>query len=250
VFVDAYAHCGREKYLPVEALDAVMSAADVSCAVLCQHLGQFDNSYIASLVEGQPGRFAGVALIDHESRHWDEQLDGVTARGFRGLRITGSALLANSPLAESAASAGLALVIYAPEGVGPLVAHLLELATAHPQVSIIVSHLGNPTVAGDQLRRGEEVLVLAEVPNVYVLLSGLGMFCPFPYKQLDTLIASVVETFGADRVMWGSNYPVGGEDVADYRRDLDLVQAGIRWGIDRSAAEAICETTARRVWFG
>ena len=72
--VDAYAHCGRDKYLPVEVLDGVMVGADVSAAVLCQHLGQFDNAYLAGIVASEPGRFAGVALVDHEAATWRDDL--------------------------------------------------------------------------------------------------------------------------------------------------------------------------------
>jgi L-fuconolactonase len=246
--VDAYAHCGREKYLPVESLEAVMDAADVSCAVLCQHLGQFDNSYIAAQLERRPERFAGVALVDHTRTDLRDQVAGIAAQGFRGLRLTASALGESPELAGLAASHGLVQLIYAPEGVGPIVTSLLERAREQPQVPIIVSHLGNPTVT-DRGTRSDEVLLLADAPNVFVQLSGLGMFCPFPYTQLDGLITRVIDAFGPDRVIWGSNYPVCGEGVADYRRDLDLMATG-RWGIDRASANAMRDTTARRIWFG
>ncbi len=180
--VDGYAHCGQEKYLPVESLEAVMRASSVERAVLCQHLGQYDNSYLASLVESQPDRFAGIALIDHRASSWEEELATVVATGFRGLRITSEALREEAELAPAAAAAGLIPVIYAPEGIRDLVSQLGETAAARPQVPIIVSHLGNPLVDRDRLQHGEELLDLASEPNILVLLSGLHMFCGFPVR--------------------------------------------------------------------
>ena len=75
------------------------------------------------------------------------------------------------------------------------------------------------------------------------------MFCVFPYRALADLIERVLSTFGPDRVMWGSNFPVCGDRPADYRRELDLLLEGRAWGVDPAAATAISETTARRLWF-
>ena len=226
-----------------------MNSAGVECAVLCQHLGQFDNSYIASLLESRPGRFAGVALVDHGADRWEESLTEVVRLGFRGLRITSDALRERPALAHGAASAGLTQVLYAPEGVGAIAEPLRALVSAHPQVAFVVSHLGSPAVEDGVMRSGNEILSLADLPNVDVLLSGLAMFCPFPYGPLDRLVTEVVEAFGPDGVMWGSNFPVGGDAAPDYLRELHLVLSGERWGIDADAADAISDTTARRLWF-
>jgi L-fuconolactonase len=249
VTVDAYAHCGREKYLPVEALEAVMSEGGVECAVLCQHLGQFDNSYIASLLESRPGRFAGVALVDHRADRWGESVAEVGRLGFRGLRITSDALRERPMLPHAAASAGLTLVVYAPEGVGAIAESLRALALAHPRAAFVISHLGNPMVEDGVLRYGDELVDLADLPNVKVLVSGLAMFCPFPYTPLDHLVTEVVEAFGPERVMWGSNFPVCGAAVVDYLRELYLVRSAERWEISAEAAAAMSDTTARRLWF-
>ena len=58
--IDSYLHCGLSKYLPVEDVEATMDAAGVSRAVMVQHLGEYDNGYIAGLVEARPDRFAEI----------------------------------------------------------------------------------------------------------------------------------------------------------------------------------------------
>jgi predicted TIM-barrel fold metal-dependent hydrolase len=74
------------------------------------------------------------------------------------------------------------------------------------------------------------------------------MFCEFPYAALEDLIRRALQAFGPERIMWGSNFPVCGEDPAEYRRGADLVQEH-HWGLDSRAAELITDTTARRLWF-
>jgi L-fuconolactonase len=250
VTVDAYAHCGRDKYLPVEALDAVMSASRVDAAVLCQHLGQFDNGYIAGLVRERPERFAGVALIDHLGPCPTGAVATVVEHGLRGVRITSDALREEPSLATAVADAGLVIVVYAPDGVGPVIPALASLATAYPATRIVVSHLGNPRVEHGRLASGETLLALAPYANVRVALSGLEMFCSFPYEPLAELIASVIDAFGPERMMWGSNYPVCGPGGLDYVRELELLRRPGQWGLSRAAAESIADTTARKVWFG
>jgi predicted TIM-barrel fold metal-dependent hydrolase len=50
---------------------------------------------------------------------------------------------------------------------------------------------------------------LADIPGVMCKLSGFGMFDPaWTPLNLKPLIMTVLEIFGADRVMWGSNFPV------------------------------------------
>jgi L-fuconolactonase len=249
VTVDAYAHCGLDKYLPIEALEAVMRAGNVDRVVLCQHLGQYDNAYIAELLQRDPSRYAGVALIDHASDTWLKEANSLVAAGFRGLRVTSAALLENARFGPAAASIGLVLLVYAPEGVSSLARRLLGLSRDCPDVPIVISHLGNPAVDGSRLEQGHDVLLLADAPNVHVVLSGMEMFCSFPYTCLDELIEGIVKAFGKERVMWGSNFPVCGEDVGAYTRGLDLVRRERRWGLDSVDAEAIVETTASRVWF-
>jgi hypothetical protein len=66
MIIDAYAHCGISKYLPLPDVLAVMEKADVQRTVLCQHLGEYDNRYLAGVVTQHRDRFAAVCLVDLE----------------------------------------------------------------------------------------------------------------------------------------------------------------------------------------
>src|SRR5580693_5108485 len=106
--VDAYAHCGLSKYEPIEKVRAVMAAGGVSRAVLVQHLGEFDNSYIGSVVASEPEHFAGVLLVNHRADPVADTLAKWVASGhFQGLRLTAEALVANPELFALAGNLGL-----------------------------------------------------------------------------------------------------------------------------------------------
>lgn len=247
--IDAYTHCGTSKFLPIEDVRARMDGAGVERAVLCQHLGEYDNSYLESVVRAEPDRFTAVALVDHADDGWREQLADVAGSGaFRGLRIVDDVLAASPALGEDAASLGLVIVVYAPSGIARALPAIRRLLAACPSATVAITHLGNPRLEDGTVAPGLELLELASEPGVVVTLSGLSMFCDYPYDELCGFVAATVDAFGPDRVLWGSNFPVGGEDQASYGRDLDLVVSG-RWGLDASAVKLITEDNARRIWF-
>lgn len=247
--LDAYAHCGISRFLPVEALRAVMDGARVGGAVLCQHLGEYDNTYLESVVRAEPDRFVAVALVDSSRADWRNELQAVAESGaFRGVRIVADVLVESPDLAEEAAALGLVIVVYAPNGIAPAVAPIRRLSAAYPDATIEITHLGNPRLEDAGLVRGPELLELARESGVVVTLSALPMFCDYPHCELDELIVAIVDAFGPERVMWGSNFPVAGAGQSSYSRELDLIRSG-RWGLDRSAVELVTEVNTRRIWF-
>lgn len=247
--LDAYTHCGISKYLPVGKLRAVMDGAGIGRAVLCQHLGEYDNTYLESVVRAEPDRFVAVALVDSTRADWRSELQSIAESGaFRGVRIVDDVLAENPDLAEEAAALGLVIVVHAPSGIGRAVAPIRRLSAAYPNATIEVTHLGNPRLEDGSLASGLELLELAHEPGVVVTLSGLPMFCDYPYSELDELIVATFDAFGPDRVLWGSNFPVAGGDQPSYGRELDLIRSG-RWGLDPAAAELVTEVNARRIWF-
>ena len=247
--IDAYAHCGTGKFLPVEDVRLRMDGARITRAVLCQHLGEYDNSYLESVVRAEPDRFTAVALVDGKGDGWRQALAVVGASGaFRGLRIVDDMLAENPALGEEAASLGLVIVVYAPAGIVRALPPIRRLLAACPAATVEITHLGNPRLERGSVVSGLELLELASEPGVVVTLSGLSMFCEYPHGELGGFIAATIDAFGPERVLWGSNFPVGGADEASYKRDLDLILSGA-WGLEASAVELITEDNARRIWF-
>jgi L-fuconolactonase len=114
---------------------------------------------------------------------------------------------------------------------------LVTLAQAHPEVTIVLNHLGGPMGIGPYRYRRDEVLAawmdgmrqVAECPNVVVKLGGLGMLSSGTEwsKSVDRPDSSqiathwgpqirwCIETFGPDRCMFESNFP-GDRHVFSY----------------------------------
>jgi predicted TIM-barrel fold metal-dependent hydrolase len=72
------------------------------------------------------------------------------------------------------------------------------------------------------------------------------MFCTYPYAQLRQLVSEVIRRFGADRVMWGSNFPVCGDEDA-YIRELQLIST--EWASNYDQMQKILGRTANDLWF-
>jgi predicted TIM-barrel fold metal-dependent hydrolase len=112
----------------------------------------------------------------------------------------------------------------------PQLDELLSLTDAFPEVPIVVDHAGGPIGVGSYRNRRTEVFSawkssmtkLAERPNVYVKLGGLGMkVCGFDFANRDMpatsaeiavawrpYIETCIELFGTSRSMFESNFPV------------------------------------------
>jgi predicted TIM-barrel fold metal-dependent hydrolase len=90
-------------------------------------------------------------------------------------------------------------------------AKLVDLANAHPDVSICVDHCALPEKRdADYFQMWRKAIGdMANAPNITMKISGLGM-CDNRWT-LDSLrpwILSCIEIFGTSRVVFGGNWPV------------------------------------------
>jgi predicted TIM-barrel fold metal-dependent hydrolase len=76
------------------------------------------------------------------------------------------------------------------------------------------------------LRHHAAVAEFAAFEQVLVKVSGVVEVSrePFPFRDVHELLAEALERFGADRLMWGSNYPVVLE-TCDYASSLTYLEA-------------------------
>ena len=93
----------------------------------------------------------------------------------------------------------------------PQVAAVAETLAEAPGTRVALCHCGSPwdqTDAGlESWRQGIELL--ASLPQVYCKVSGLGMFDhDWTTDSIRPIVETCIETFGASRTMFGSNFPV------------------------------------------
>jgi predicted TIM-barrel fold metal-dependent hydrolase len=86
-----------------------------------------------------------------------------------------------------------------------------ELAAACPNVQFVLDHCGNPLIAsGDISQWRIDLAELAALPNVVGKVSGIVNHAKpgWTSDDLRPVVEHVIESFGWNRVVWGSDRPV------------------------------------------
>ena len=88
----------------------------------------------------------------------------------------------------------------------------LSFAAYLPDVKIVLDHLAKPHIAQHKLSPWQEnIQSLAQYPNVYCKLSGMvteADWQQWSYEDLAPYLDVVVDAFGTNRLMFGSDWPV------------------------------------------
>ncbi|WP_136660507.1 amidohydrolase [Nitratireductor sp. XY-223] len=126
----------------------------------------------------------------------------------------------------------------------------LELAKACDNTSLVLNHCGVPDIAGAGLDPWRaHISKLGALPNVTCKLSGILAYCAPGEASLDTIrpyVDHVLATFGADRIVWGSDWPV--VNLANGLPDWLTVTRKILDGLSEDEAARIAGENARRVY--
>ena len=124
------------------------------------------------------------------------------------------------------------------------------LARSCENTRLILNHCGVPDIAGGELDPWkQDITELAKCSNVVCKISGVLAYCAVGTASKETIgpyIDHVIDAFGADRLVWGSNWPVvnmasGLEDWLEITHDI-LRRASTH------EAEKIANGTASRIY--
>jgi L-fuconolactonase len=103
----------------------------------------------------------------------------------------------------------------------------LAAARQAPQTTIVLNHIGKPDITEDGFDAWRARLdPFADLANVSIKLSIVTSVSTEPEWSIDRLapyVAHVLERFGAQRVIWTSNWPVSGR-VIGYEAWYDAAQ--------------------------
>jgi len=98
------------------------------------------------------------------------------------------------------------------------------IAGRFPTVPVLLHHMGHPKVANESDL--EKVNSCAPCENIHIKISGFyyGTAHPkwdFPYHDMLPFARQIYEHFGAQRLCWGSDFPVVGRFMT-YQQALEL----------------------------
>jgi L-fuconolactonase len=91
--------------------------------------------------------------------------------------------------------------------------YLLEFAQRYPSLTIVIDHGGKPPIADAKSKWqpwADRIAALARLPQVYCKLSGLATEAGpgWTGERLAPYVEHLITHFGANRLMWGSDWPV------------------------------------------
>jgi uncharacterized protein len=169
-----------------------------------------DDRRVAKYVAAYPDTLIGFLSVDPTQPGWEKEMrDGHEVLGLRGIKLLSMYAGFNpaderlEPLWKYAAKhrlpvllhTGTTFVSQAPLEFA-LPRHLDTVAIRHPEVKMILAHLGHPY-------EGECVVVIRKHPNVFADISALH-YRPFQFYHSLML----VQEYGVwDKVLFGTDYP-------------------------------------------
>ena len=127
-----------------------------------------------------------------------------------------------------------------------------DLLSRYPEVPVVLDHAAYPSAdEGVDSETVNAVIELTRFQHLHVKLTfGVtGSNQTYPFADTHDILRTMIEHFGPDRCMWGSDFPCEHWlKKANYVEHLDLIREAL--GLSAGARSAILEETPSRLWFG
>jgi predicted TIM-barrel fold metal-dependent hydrolase len=217
----------RERPTTYETLLQAMDEAGVAKAAIVHSSTAYgyDNSYVADAVAAVPSRFTGVYSIDATAPDAVKTFDHWLARGCSGMRLftSGSTLPDQAtwfadpktfPFWEHAAARNIPVCMQMKHEGIPLLRRIMD---RFPEVTVILDHLSRaPFEDGPPFSAADDLFALARYEQVYLKITPVNVMPKSWGKGApDTFFGKLIDTFGASRIAWGSNFPNSAGTLAD-----------------------------------
>jgi len=234
-----------------ESLQA--NGVERACLIQTSTFYRFDNRYICDSAVANKAWTAGVCTLDPDDTHSPGLLKHYGQKyGLRGMRsIPAKDGRLDHPgvraLWKSATDGGLVINVLVGR---EKLAELERMLAAFPKLRVVLDHCLNLKVGPEMERILGDVLRLARFKNLHAKLTFLptGSATGYPCADLHGACMKVVEAYGPERCVWGSDFPCElwtprvtyAEHLRIFQKDLPLTDA---------ARAQILGETARRLWF-
>ncbi len=197
----------RQSPVTVEEFAEQSAAAGVERAVLVQAFGAYtyDNAYAAAAAAEHPGRFVSVGIPDVADAAAPDAVRALAQTpGFAGIRLfaIGDSVRLDDErsfaLCALAGELGLAVTVAL---LVPELPQLRTLLERFPGQPVLLDHGGFPDLGGGPpFAAARPLFDLADCPNLHLKVTTHALDTPGVLPRL-------VEVFGAERVLWGSDFP-------------------------------------------
>ena len=225
---------------------------DRAVAVQASTVYGHDNSYLADSVRAHPDRLIGVYSVDAVAddavdriQHWQDQ-------GLAGFRLftTGTTMPGQAdwlghpdsyPAWEYAEAHDIPVCLQMTIGGIPALRRTLE---SFPRTRVVLDHCARPDLSdGAPYGAAKQLFELAEFAGVHLKLTHRAISAAGQGSStVEDFLAALLESYGAARLMWGSNFPAAAgplrELLADATSSLSSLAAS-------DAAEVFGGTVAR-----
>ena len=185
----------------------------------------FNCEYVADSVAKYPKQFTGVFSTDITAPDCPEKMRYWFSRGCTGQRVfTRGSTMTEAwvrlddpkvfPCYRTAEEFGISIAV------NPRVKNFDELEAIlkqFPKVNFILENLGKPdTEDGAPFNNAKPLWDLARYPNLYLKIKSENNLDASKGKSTpETLFAKIVSVYGANRLIWGSNYPASKGTLKD-----------------------------------
>ncbi|MPZ34908.1 MAG: amidohydrolase family protein [Rhodospirillales bacterium] len=217
----------------IKAMDEV--GVDGGLLVSVYTMYKWDASYAVSVQNQFPDRFALIKPVDSNDPKVGETIEEwAKMDGTVAVRIMFTPEVSTDP-----AHPGINKVL-ATAGRCDLPVNLMargrleqvaELARRNPNTTLVIDHLGleqpmKPPAPKEPWAELPKLLALAPHKNIVVKISGACTLShePFPYKDIRQPVGRILETFGLDRCMWGTDW-TRAVNLLTYKQGVDAFRA-------------------------
>lgn len=220
-------------YLPEQLLPELNAFGVKGLVAVQAAVSSEEAAFLLELTQTWPVISGVSGGLDPFADHFHEQLESLKANPrFTGIRLGGSAFRSERSETDrnklrsvlaALMQAGLTLdLLVQPADLADVAWYLEDL----PQLKAVVNHLGCPDIRAQRMEPWQTGMKrLSRLPFVAVKLSGMiTMSGGFHPERLRHYIDLLLQLFGSDRLLFGSDWPVALQ-AGGYRDVIDLFEA-------------------------
>ncbi|WP_448098375.1 amidohydrolase family protein [Luteibacter yeojuensis] len=190
-----------------------------ACILVQAAPDEAETRFLFEMARDVPGAIGVVGWVDLESPDVETRLDRLIAEGgglLRGVRPMVQDISDTAWLASPSLDGAFDLITARGLVFDALVDNrhlraLHERLGKHPGLRTVIDHAAKPDIAAGAFAEWAGAIArLAQMPDVYCKLSGL-LTLTGPSADplaLEPYVTHLFETFGAGRLVWGSDWPV------------------------------------------